>query len=166
MIPTRYMLALIATTLLLLYRLVDVQNKYVNILLNCILSFLTASSWVYVFVREYNIHLWGQNQTTFSTLIIVLLAGLIIGFIIMVFTWKEPIYIPKRNIATPTYDENTLIGMTGTVIDGHGNQYIGILDDEVGTNVLFYTDNEVAKHDDKFTITELKNSQIYAKIIG
>ena len=165
MIPYEYILALVATTLLLLYRLVDMTNKYINTILNVILSWGTGLAWMCVAIKEWNLHLWGSEPSLLSNLLLIGIVGTIIGFAIAIFTWKDVIETPNDNIQQPTYTEESLVGMTGVIAEEQGsNPYLGRLDDEVGSNILVYANTERARKGDKFTIVQIKDGKIFANI--
>lgn len=164
MLPMSYIIALIASTLLILYRLVDITNKYVNILLSAVLSFITGASWGYIAITENNLHLWGSEPTFLSNLIIMVIVGLIVGFILMVITWHEPMYLPPTNVEPETYTEDTLLGMTGTVVQKYSDgSYLGKLTDKSQTAIVVQLDN--AKEDDKFIIKKIENGKIFGSVV-
>lgn len=165
MIPHEYILALITTTVLLLYRLVDITNKYINIILNVILSWATGLSWTYVMIKEWNLHLWGNEPSLLSNLLLLGVIGSVIGFVIVIFMWKDNIETSNDNVQQPTYTIETLIGMTGVISDEQGsNPYLGKLDDEAGSNILVYVNTEHARKGDKFTIVQINDGKIFANI--
>lgn len=168
MIPMQYMLALFSTTLLLLYQLVDVTNKYINIVVSGLLSLFTASSWAYVGVLEYNMHLWGDKPTFLSSFIIILISGIVFGFIIMVLSWKEPVKIPgNKDIVQPSYTEKTLFGVTGVIVSKYtDDSYLGKLNDATETRIIVYVEDENVNVNDIFTVSDIEEGKIYAKIIG
>ena len=164
MIPVSYIIALIASTLLILCGLVDATNKYVSILLSAVLSFTTGASWGYIAITENNLHLWGSEPTFLSNLIIMLIVGLIVGFVLMVITWHEPKYIPPTNVQPETYTEDTLLGMTGTVVQKYNDgSYLGKLADKSLTAIVVQLDN--AKEDDKFIIKKIENGKIFGSVV-
>ena len=164
MIPMSYIIALITSTLLILYRLVDITNKYVSLLLNAVLSFATGASWGYIAITENNLHLWGSEPTLLSNLIIMLIVGLIVGFVLMVITWHEPTYIPPTNVQPEMYTEDTLLGMTGTVVQKYSDgSYLGKLTDKSQTAIVVQLDN--AKENDKFIIKKIENGKIFGSVV-
>ena len=166
MIPMNYIVALFASTLLVLYGLVDITNKYVNILISIFLSFATSVSWTYVAISEYNLHLWGDAPTLLSTLILIFLIGLPLGFLLMVFTWREPLYIPQQlNQEQELYTQDTLLGMTGVVVQTYSEgAYLCKLTDKAQTSIVVYLDN--AKEGDKFIIKKFENGKIIGSIVS
>jgi hypothetical protein len=163
MIPMNYIVALFASTLLVLYRLVDITNKYVNILISILLSFATSASWTYVAISEYNLHLWGNTPTLLSTLVLIFLIGLPLGFLLMVITWREPLYIPQQlNQEQELYTQDTLLGMTGVVVQTYSEgAYLCKLTDKAQTSIVVYLDN--AKEGDKFIIEKIENGKIFGR---
>ena len=165
MIPMNYLVALITSTLLVLYRLVDVTNKYVNIMISTVLSLATGASWAYLAITENNLHLWGNAPTFASSLLLMLIIGLPIGFILMVLTWREPLYIPPMNEEPEKYTEDTLLGMTGTVVQKYTDgSYLGKLTDKSQTAIVVYLDN--AKEGDNFIVKKFENGKIIGSIVS
>ena len=164
MIPMTYIFALIISTILILYAIVDIPNKYVNTLISATLSFLTGASWTYIAIIKHNLHLWGDEPTFLSTLSLIFVFGILIGFILMVITWHEPLYVPKRNETHETYTEDTLIGMTGIVYQKYNDgSYFGKLTDKSQTAIVVYVDN--AKENDRFIIKKIENGKIFGSVI-
>lgn len=165
MIPMNYIVALFASTLLALYGLVGITNKYVNMLISILLSFATSASWTYVVICEYNLHLWGDTPTLLSTLVLIFLIGLPLGFLLMVFTWREPLYIPQQlNQEQELYTQDTLLGMTGVVVQTYSDgACLCKLTDKVQTNIVVYLDN--AKEGDKFIVKKFENGKIIGSIV-
>ena len=165
MIPMNYIVALFASTLLVLYGLVDITNKYVNILISILLSFATSASWTYVAISEYNLHLWGDAPTLLSTLVLIFLIGLPLGFLLMVFTWREPLYIPQQlNQEQELYTQDTLLGMTGVVVQTYSEgAYLCKLTDKAQTSIVVYLDN--AKEGDKFIVKKFENGKIIGSVV-
>ena len=165
MIPMNYIVALFTSTLLVLYGLVDISNKYVNILISIFLSFATSVSWTYVAISEYNLHLWGDAPTLLSTLVLIFLIGLPLGFLLMVFTWREPLYVPQQlNQEQELYTQDTLLGMTGVVVQTYSEgAYLCKLTDKAQTSIVVYLDN--AKEGDKFIIKKIENGKIIGSVV-
>ena len=165
MIPINYIVALFASTLLVLYGLVDITNKYVNILISVLLSFATSASWTYVAISEYNLHLWGDAPTLLSTLVLIFLIGLPLGFLLMVFTWREPLHVPQQlNQEQELYTQDSLLGMTGVVVQAYSEgAYLCKLTDKAETSIVVYLDN--AKEGDKFIVKKFENGKIIGSVV-
>ena len=164
MIPMDYIVALTISTLLVLYRLVNVTNKYVNILVNGVLSLADGAAWIYLSIVEYNLHLWGNEPTFLSTLLLIIIIDIPVGFILMVFTWRETPHTQQTNEIQETYTEDTLIGMTGVVIQQYSdNSYLCKLTDNSQTSIVVYLDD--AKEGDKFIIKKIENGRIIGSVV-
>ena len=162
MVPNSYIIALIVTTLLLFYRLLNITNRYINIIINIVLSLATGVTWAYIIVTENNLFMTFNELGLFFKLFAIVIVGIIIGFILMVLTWKEPdIQTPDPFNSNEQYNTQSLIGMSGIILDEYTNgASLGKLDDSVGTNIIIYAMN--GKKNDKFRITKIENGKIHA----
>ena len=91
MIPTEFVVALILTTLLLLYKTINIPNKYINTIVATALAFGTSISWCVAMV----------DSTKVYACIMAGIASIIFGLVLLVFTWHESIYIPEENTGVP-----------------------------------------------------------------
>lgn len=163
MIPIEYLIALFTSTLLVLYRLVDIKNKYVNILVNAILSFSTGAAWAYIMVIENSLNFCNDKSSFIVSLLIIILVGLIIGFMLMVITLHEPLYVQEK-VEQELYTEDKLINMSGTVVQKYSEgSYLCKLVDKTQTSIVVYLDD--AKENDKFIINKIENGKIFGSIV-
>ena len=158
MIPIQYIVALVATTLLLLFTyMFSISNKIVNVLVNMFLCLFTSASWMYIAFSGYNIE-FNILETIVFTVIVILVA-----ILLMIMTYKEP-EIKESEVKYKSYTAETLIGMTGRIHSEYGeNTYLGKLNDEVNSDILVKI-NKKACAGDKFVITDISNGFINADL--
>ena len=157
MIPTEFVVALIFTTLLLLYKTINIPNKYINTIVATALSFGTSISWCVAMV----------DSTKVYACIMAGIAAVLLGLILLVFTWHESIYIPEENTGEKVnYTADTLIGATGIIEDSYGGEmYLGSLNDGAATNIIVYLDRDDADAGDMFTVTGIDGEKVFGRVI-
>ena len=161
MIPLSYLIAIIITALLLMSCLSNIPNKYASIIVNAILSYGTATSWMYCIIDE--LFQGGNILSSFALkIIIVLLLGLLFGFLLMTITWTEPTVENKSDIKHINYTTETLIGMSGKIVSKYDEEsYLGYLLDGANTDIVVYPNNCKLNIGDTFIIDKIDSGCIF-----
>ena len=159
MIPPIYIFALVMTLLMAIYKVIPIKDRYLNISINSLGSTITGLIWVAIIVK--NFFNWLSINKPIIEFILIVVLGLIAGFLIMMFTLNDSTESTDNN-KTIQYTTETLIGLTGVITDVYAdNSFLGNLDDEVHSQIVIYL-NEHAEKNDKFKSSEIKEGKIYA----
>ena len=157
MIPTEFVVALVFTTLLLLYKTINIPNKYINTIVATALAFGTSISWCVAMV----------DSTKIYACIMAGIASIIFGLVLLVFTWHESIYIPEENDAEKVnYTPDTLVGATGIIENSYGGEmYLGSLNDSETTKIVVYLDRDDVDDGATFTVTGIDGEKVFGRVI-
>lgn len=157
MIPTEFIVALVFTTLLLLYKTINIPNKYINTILATVLSFGTSISWCVAIV----------DSTKVYACIMAGIAAVIFGLVLLVFTWHESLYINEEDVHKPVdYTTDSLVGTTGVVEDSLGGEtYLGSLNDGAATKIVVYLNRDDVYDGSLFTVTGMDGDKIFGRVI-